>query len=407
MVYRIDVTREEKERELQVLLNSGIVREKTQLHSLLAYLGAKALEDPAELVKEYTIGVDALGKSSDYDPRIDPTVRVEVARLRKRLDEYYSHAGSGHLARMTIPKGGYLPVFVEATSTAATPARRRLGGVGWWAVGVVLVALAAVLWLKLAARPPRLAPELEAFWAPHFSTRTPTLLVYGVPLFMRTGQSFYRNTRVNRAEDIDGNDETRRILDVLRPQQVRPLYHFVGVGEVEALFHLTRLLAANGAVLTVERSNVVGWEDLKGKNAILLGGRKFNPQIPEIPFKPAFEADEHYIANLKPSPGEPAEYRTVSLTPGGEVVERYALISVYPGSTPGTRLLVLECSSTDGTLAAAEFLTRPDMLAQLIARRLPLKPERGVFRAFQVVIGARFNKGVVVNLSYKTHRVLS
>jgi hypothetical protein len=64
--------------------------------------------------------------------------------------------------------------------------------------------------------------------------------------------------------------------------------------------------------------------------------------------------------------------------------------------------VTLECSSTEGTLAAAEFVTRPDMIRQLIARGMSLDA-----KAFQVVIGAKLNHGVVVNLFYKNHRQLS
>jgi hypothetical protein len=232
-------------------------------------------------------------------------------------------------------------------------------------------------------------------------------LVYGVPLFWRTSYSFYRNSRVNRPEEAGSHDETRAVFASLNLQKPRPVYHFTGIGETEALFHITRLLAANGADVIVQRSNSVTWEDLKGRHAVFLGGRKFNPQIPDLPFKPKFEAAEHKILNLEPQAGEPADFPTTSIPPGGETVERYALISVYPGFTPGTRLLTLECSSTDGTVAAAEFLTRADMMAKLVGQGLPPKPERGQFRAFQVVIGARFNKGIVVSLFYKTHRLLS
>ncbi|MEK7751256.1 MAG: hypothetical protein AAB654_05020, partial [Acidobacteriota bacterium] len=260
-------------------------------------------------------------------------------------------------------------------------------------------------WLVERRSHPRLAPELESFWAPHFDG-TPTLLILGAPLFFRTGTSFYRNTRVNQPEDVEKNDVTRKVFAALEPQQPRSLYHFVGTGEAEALFQLTRLLAARGATLVVRRSDVVGWNDLKGRHVIFLGGRKFNPQIPELPYKPKFEAAERRIVNLDPRPGEPAAYAAPSPAANPEVAERYALISVYPGFTQHTRLVTLECSSTEGTLAAAEFLTRPDMLAQLLARGIPLKAEKGVFRPYQVVIGAKLNKGVVVGLFYKTHRLL-
>jgi hypothetical protein len=384
-----------------------MVREKTQLHSLLVYLGTKALETPAEPLKEYTIGVDALGTPTDYDPRIDPTIRVEVAKLRKKLAEHYQGAGAGHPVRLEIPKGAYLPVFVVAPP-AAESLRRRVVPRGWVLAlaGVALAAAIVTPWLAERWSRPRLAPELETFWAPHFDG-TPTLLVYGAPLFLKMQGTYFRNPDVNRPEDFAENAKTQRILGALEPRESRPTHTFTGVGEAEALFYLTRLLASRGAQLVVERSNTVGWEDLKNKHVVFLGGRKFNPQLPDLPFKPKFQAINRKIVNLEPGAGEPAEYLTASLTSHGEITEEYALISVYPGFTPRTRLVTLECSSTEGTLAAAEFLTRPDMVGQLLARGIPLKAENGVFRPFQVVIGAKLNKGVVVSLFYKTHRALS
>ncbi|MBI4476367.1 MAG: hypothetical protein HY654_04285, partial [Acidobacteria bacterium] len=87
-------SREEKQRELDALLRGGIVRERTCLHSLLCYLGKKAIEDSTGPVKEYTIGIEALGKPEDYDPRLDPTVRVDIGKLRTKLRDYYQGPGS-------------------------------------------------------------------------------------------------------------------------------------------------------------------------------------------------------------------------------------------------------------------------------------------------------------------------
>ena len=58
-----------------MLLHSGVVRYGSQGYSLLEYLGRRAVEEQGEPLKEYTIGVEALHKPPDYDPRIDPTVR--------------------------------------------------------------------------------------------------------------------------------------------------------------------------------------------------------------------------------------------------------------------------------------------------------------------------------------------
>lgn len=400
------MTRADREKELYALLHSGVVRERTQLRTLLEYLGNKAIDAPEEALKEHTIGVEALSKPPGYDPRIDPSVRVEVGKLRQKIAEYYRGAGTAHPIRLEIPKGTYMPVYVEAPVGVGAGGRRlvwKRWGVALAAAGVVAAGLmAGVLETRLRHR---LAAETEMFWAPHFDG-TPTLLVYGAPLFLKVQGSFFRNPDVNRPEGFDEDPLTRRLLGALEPKEIRPVHTFTGVGEAEALFHLTQLLASRGAELHVSRSDTVGVEDLRRGHAIILGGRKYNPQLLDLPFKPKFEAVNRRIVNLRPGPGEPAEYRTGSNTSHGEITEEYSLISVYPGLKPGSRLVTLECSSTEGTLAAAEFLTRADLLRALEARGVPLQPERGAYRAFQVVIGAKFARGVVVDLFYKTHQVL-
>ncbi len=397
---------EGKQRELKSLLQSGVVRDKTQLHALLAYLGAKAIEGAGEPLKEHRIGVEALGKPPEYDPRIDPTVRVEVAKLRKKLEDYYRDAGAGHPIRILIPKGSYLPVFTTA-AVADFAAGRGWGVARRWVLPVLLAVAAIVPWLARPVKSAQLAPELEAFWAPHFADATPTLLVYGAPLFLKVQGSYFRNPNVNRPEDFGGDDKTKAVLDALKPRESRPAFTFTGVGEAEALFHLARIMAGRGAEIMVQRSNTTDWEDLKGKHVVFLGGRKYNRQIPEFPFKPKFEAINRRVTNLEPRPGEPAEYRTASVTSYGEITDEYALISVYPGLSEHTRLVALECSSTEGTLAAAEFVTRPDKIAELISHRVPLGLKDGRVQPFQVVIGAKLKRGVVVSLFYKNHRALS
>src|SRR5688500_1363462 len=47
---------------------------------LLRYLAEVSIEGRTDL-KEYTIGLDALGKSADYNPQSDSTVRVQIGKL--------------------------------------------------------------------------------------------------------------------------------------------------------------------------------------------------------------------------------------------------------------------------------------------------------------------------------------
>lgn len=403
------LSRQEKEEELSHVLHCGLVREGTHIHALLAYLGAKAL-DPHEPLKEYTIGVEALGKPAGHDPRIDPTVRVEIAKLRKRLKEYYQGAGSDRPVQMEIPHGSYLPVFAPASKAASAAAKRLPVWVSPWTLAAaslsIVVVFSLVLWHQRRAGPP---PALAAFWAPHLQTKTPTLLVCGTPMFLKIEGGYYRDTNANAPEDVAGSRKAQKVIEALKPEQdeLRPVFTFIGMGETHGVFDITRFLAAQGAQLILRQSHEVTWGDLKNKHVIFLGGKKYNPQIPMLPYAPAFEAERRRIRNLQPQKGEPVEYRTGSATKYGEIGEEYALISVYPGLTPGTRIMTLDCSSTEGTLAAAEFLTREDLVKQLVDRNIPLQPSGGKYPAFQAVIHARFNEGVPVDLEYSTHRVMS
>ena len=60
-------------------------------------------------------------RRTDYDPRTDPIVRVEAARLRARLREYYEITPP-ELVRIDIPKGRYVPLFILVDGGPAQPA---------------------------------------------------------------------------------------------------------------------------------------------------------------------------------------------------------------------------------------------------------------------------------------------
>ena len=57
-------------------------------------------------LKGYTLGVEVFDRGADFDPNIDPIVRVEVGRLRSKLIEHYASAGATDPVVIEIPKGG-------------------------------------------------------------------------------------------------------------------------------------------------------------------------------------------------------------------------------------------------------------------------------------------------------------
>jgi hypothetical protein len=99
-------------RELETILASGLFDRSPTLAQLLKYVCGKHFEGSPECIKEYSIAVDVLGRSPDFDPKKDSIIRVQFHRLREKLDEYYANGGANHAVQILIPHGHYAPQFV-------------------------------------------------------------------------------------------------------------------------------------------------------------------------------------------------------------------------------------------------------------------------------------------------------
>src|SRR6266446_10186127 len=109
---RASATHEEAKAELEAILSSGLFAHAPSLAQFLSYVGSKCLEGQGSQIKEYSIAVEALRRTPDFDQKRDSIVRVEAHRLRKRLRQYYEAAGASHSIQIVIPAGQYVPQFV-------------------------------------------------------------------------------------------------------------------------------------------------------------------------------------------------------------------------------------------------------------------------------------------------------
>jgi hypothetical protein len=105
------IEREGVERALTRVLQSVCFRKSAQLSRFLRYAVTLALAGEAGAAKETLIGIEIFGRRPDYDPSIDPIVRVEARRLRRKLAQYYQTEGREDPVRIDVPKGGYFAVF--------------------------------------------------------------------------------------------------------------------------------------------------------------------------------------------------------------------------------------------------------------------------------------------------------
>lgn len=99
--------------QLKRILGSPEFVSGKKVSQFLHYVVEHYLNGHSGSIKQYTIAVDALWYGADFDPTTNPTVRIVARRLRRTLDQYYSAQGIEDPIRIDIPKGRYIPVFLD------------------------------------------------------------------------------------------------------------------------------------------------------------------------------------------------------------------------------------------------------------------------------------------------------
>ena len=107
--------------QLDRILHGGPFVHSRRRQRFLQYIINETLAGRGEQLKGYNIAVEVFDRPESFDPAIDPLVRIEAARLRDKLREYYESDGRTDPIRIDLPKGAYAP-HIEIRSPAANEA---------------------------------------------------------------------------------------------------------------------------------------------------------------------------------------------------------------------------------------------------------------------------------------------
>src|SRR5580658_7378436 len=112
-------------KQVDRILASNTFHASDVLRRLLRFLADKTFAGTADDLKEYSVGLDALGKPPTYDPRQDAAVRLHASRLRQKLDDYYRNEGKSDSLIVELPKGRFKmawhPRGVETLPVVSVP----------------------------------------------------------------------------------------------------------------------------------------------------------------------------------------------------------------------------------------------------------------------------------------------
>ncbi len=385
---------------VECVVQSRCFEKSPTLRLLLIYLW----QHRNEPISEYAVATDALGRSSLFSPKTDATVRVQISRLRQRLERYYEHEGKDRPERLVIPLGSHqvqvtllvrpeknLTVLPQVEFAAPRPSVSR---------SVVLLALlcsasliaTSVLAILLyrtrsSPKPPGVQQDVARFWKGFFSNGRQSRIILPTPIFLsfspRPGDSImFRDTTVNEFEARQRSAGFEALHKLMGEPHLAQSYTVTS--DTFASVRLARYLDKAALVTRVLSSADAPLEALDNENVIAIGTwgtlTPLKPYLDRMSFR--LGAHEQSVEIAKPLAGEPKRVEWVQ-----ESAERSiwpGVIAVLPGPGQRTRLLIL---GSRHTAALVSLLTSANGLEQLDR----LWKAKGSPEFYEVVVNSEMN----------------
>jgi hypothetical protein len=447
----MELCKTEKIAQLEKVLQSRALQNSESLKAFLRFVVERTVNNDEAQLKEYTIATEVFGRNSDYDSRIDSVVRVQAGRLRAKLQEYYTTEGKGDKIVIDLPKGHYHPVFNHAlhapaaTAPEQTPSAnghpaeaaptqahveihtslvpaseartwRMLPVVLSGAIAILVLAVLVLAYLNHELRRHTLAEsafnnaeEVKAVWSAFLDDPEPPLIVLSSP-------AVYRFT--NKA---DPEALTQRAIK-LTPEQARTMQEspefkgqwaggddprllpslgmYTGMGEAIGLSRLTDLFRSASREILLKQSRQVSAADLKYRNVVLLGSIYVNEWSRKLPTNEVFvHTFSATIENRDPQPGEEREYKPRHDEQTGELRVDYALITVKPNISGENAVMTLAGIYSEGTEAAAEFVTTRNHMAVLAQRLRQLGGQGAPPKYYQALLRVEAENGTPTTIT--------
>jgi adenylate cyclase len=111
--------------QLVRILKSGPFHQSPRRQRFLEYIVNETVAGRGQRLKGYNVALAVFDRPNTFDSNVDPIVRMEAARLRDRLREYYEADGQDDPIRIDLPKGTYTPQIEFRHEGAARIARRE------------------------------------------------------------------------------------------------------------------------------------------------------------------------------------------------------------------------------------------------------------------------------------------
>ncbi len=418
-----------------------------RLAEFLRYVCDRQIRGKDDEITEQQIGVKVFGRSEGYNSNDDNIVRNYARILRKRLEDYFRKEGRGESLVLSIPRGGYIPVFSprdqvdaavsgqadavsdglqESAATAqgggsglhvasgasglqneAAPVGSRRG---WLLAGaaILVVAVAALCgYVAGQAReswqlfPSRAASASHQFWSTLFELHRDTFVVPadGGLVMM---QSFTR-AKVGLSQYVTGTyhspDDIGRgmqgFVDVNPKDQAKltnkvavlASRRYTSMVDLDIASRLSRLHEIVPERLVIRFARDLRIDDLHAGDAILIGSNDANPWValfePQLNFQFTPGIEFGGSGAIVNTHPLPNEATSFRSITGDPTNRTYGVIAYVPNLDNTGHVLLIEGVNMAGTQAAGDFLFSPEQMQPILERALNAK---GGFEPFEILV---------------------
>jgi hypothetical protein len=415
------LVRQEWQLALRIVASKGFCKSDL-LQNFLLYVCEQQLMGNTHEITEQRIGTQIFNRTTDYNPGEDNIVRSYARLLRKRLDKYFEGEGSEEPMRVTIPRGGYVPVFLSGSGVQESVSKvSRHNDVGktelgvhsgkaegapevvaavryiasgarwqpaWLSIFVGLlggVLLASAGWIGTRMLQEKRAQEpAQLVWRQLFQRNRITLIVpadSGLGILQNlTGhlvalEEYANGTYLSDVRSPLGLDN----LNDLRHQR------YTSVVDLNITAMLAQLPESVESQSEIRYARSITTEDLKSSNAILLGSTHTNPWVSlfekNLNFKLEYlpEVDRSFVLNEHPAGAEQKRY----VNGTGTANRTYGAIDYVPSLDGTGHVLIIQGLNMAATQAAADILFRSEEMKPIVKQ--VVRPDRSV-KSFELLV---------------------
>jgi hypothetical protein len=409
--------REEWQLALRIAASKGFCKSDL-LQKFLLYVCEQQLMGSTHEITEQRIGTQIFNRTTDYNPGEDNIVRSYARLLRKRLEKYFEGEGCEEPMRVTIPRGGYVPVFhrdagvqepvsklssltavaksepeVRSSKVESAPEVRHVASGGRWQPAWLWIFVGVLVGVLLTAAGVRMMQEKRAqgpahlVWMQLFQRNRITLIVpadSGLGILQNlTGQlvgleEYANGTYLSDVKSLPGLGLEN--LNDLRHQR------YTSVVDLNITAMLAQLPESAESQSEIRYARSITTEDLKSSNAILLGSTHTNPWVSlfekSLNFKLEYmpEVDQSFVLNEHPIGAEQKRY--VNGT-AGTANRTYGAIDYLPSLDGTGHVLIIQGLNMAATQAAADTLFSSEEMKPILKQAV--RPD-GSVKSFELLV---------------------